>query len=355
MRRGYLFSVLISIMLSMLLLFVQTQIVFVPTADIGWEVATSRNATLMKTAMDIDVDFPMSVTRSTYTLVEEAHSAGGLAALSADISTWDSFLGMFSDMADRNITSLELDTYNVSTYLGEGLLTLVNNDSEWHWSGNTFSLRHQGNRVLFNETMLDAINWDCSGFNSSGNVSVRVIVSDYDTGEKWIEYGNTYNCFVNFSEANHVDISFDESAQATMDCSSCPASFTHRVEWNTTDDRLYPVFGEENTTTAGTTNPGGWTEPDYPGGIGAVKHYGSGTYNFIVVDMDNDGEYDTVFVDVDADGDFTGNSDLGYIKTQSVADYGGKAFYTTVDLSGDWVGIQKALVVQTSGVKAVRL
>jgi hypothetical protein len=354
-RRGYLFSILIALMLAMLVLLIESQLIFAQPPEVANSLFFSRNITLLKATADIGADLPFNVTRGGYTLVEEARTATELTDLNTRIGRWNTLLTEFDRLSDVNVTNVTIDSGNASTYLGAGLLTLANNDSRWEWRNSVFYLDHSGNHSMLNDTIANVLNTVGCSFNSSGDVSVRVIVNNYDSGERWVQYGQSYDCFLNFSEAEHAHARFSPAAQLSLDCSACPASFTHRVEWNTTDSKLYVLFGDENVTTTTTVNPG-WTAPPYPTGTAATKHYGSSaSYNLIVFDANADGRYDTAFVDADKDGDFTENTDLRHVKSQSVADYGGKAFYTTIDSSGNWVFISKALAVRSTGVQAVTL
>ena len=326
MRKGYVFSLLLVTLLGFFMLTMQYYLLERPERGVDEDFMAAREMVAKHLAEEIAGEF--SVERGSAIVVTERAPA----QLAGRMEKWGEFLEQFENITLHN-ASIEATNSSLASGLwlaGEGVDYLMD--------GTSFSLNHSGTYLLVNSSMQGSVNYSSCPLNNSGSVGTRIILGAFDTGAKYTTPGTAYSCFVNFTEGGEVQVNVSAGGSLSIDYSSAPANYTHRVGFDG-PDKLYVVFGKHNATLG--TDPG-WDE-NLPG----MKRYGTANgINFVVSDTGNDSAYDYAFADVDGDEAFTGEEDRLYLREGVVA-LGGKVFYIRFDLAGNWLVLYNALGVNS--------
>jgi len=337
MKKGFLFSILIALMLSMLLMLVQYSFAIKPLPDVSLDVQRSRAQSVLLLGKQLGSDSVWYSVSNGKVNVRFNQSAGMLSSINSNITELAGFLELFGEFSQQNIS---LSNTSANSWLGAGNFTLKGSGSDYHWDGDAFSLEHGGDYILLNSTVAE-VNYSSwtPALGAAGDVQVRVLVNSYDSGVKYVSYGTQYDGFFNFTGGDEVNVTFDSSGNLQVDYSSVSVDYRQELEFE--ESELVMTFGGIEIDTSNTTDPG-WAMPV----ISGTKHYGSSaTENYVVVDAGPDGVYDYVFIDTDKDDNFTDDGALWYIGKGSIVDIAGEGFYITFENNGNWVKKDNALVV----------
>ncbi|MCK4327106.1 MAG: hypothetical protein KAW41_01380 [Candidatus Diapherotrites archaeon] len=328
MRRGYVFSLLIALLLGFFMLTAHYYLLERPERDVYPHFVAAREVVTGSIAADVASEFP-AVERGAHTIITEESSAGGLDTA---VATWGSFLALYESATLHNAS---IDATNSSSLATK--LWLAGRGVDYVRDGSSFTLGHSGSYLLVNNTMGE-VNYSSCPLDLAGSVETRIIIDTADTGAKYTSQGTSYVCFVNFTGGGSVNITIDAQNQLSIDYSSAPSNYTQRIGFDG-PDKLYVVFDKYNVSLGASP---GWNET-----FAGTKKYGTaGGINFVVADTDNDTNYDYAFADVDGDGGFGGVDDRWYLK-EGVAGLGGKVFYIRFDLAGNWLVLYNALGVRS--------
>ena len=328
MRNGYVFSLLIAVLLGLFMLVSQYYLLERPSTEIYPGLVAARENIAYSIASDLEDELPITVTRDNYTIIVENIPQ---VDTETELLRWSNLLTAYENITKHN-ASLELTNYTKLS----SKLWLAGNGVEYAREGGVFTLNHSGSYLLVNNTIANVANTNCD-FDASGTVYTRVIVDNFDSdsgNNNYTSPGSSYNCFINFTNTTNMTITIDSQSQMEINYSNAPVNFTQRVSFEG-PDKMYVVFDKYNVTTG--VNPG-WTESF----AGNKKYVAAAGMNFVLADIDTDGDYDYAFVDVDGDGFFVSESDRWYVKEGIVA-LNEKVFYMRFDLAGNWILLYNAL------------
>ncbi len=329
MKKGFVFSILVAMLLGFFILTMQYYLVGTPNPEIFSDFQTSQEYVTRSVANDLSEEFPISVERTSHVVITQTMP---FVASDGVVTRWTNFMELYTNYSQHNIS---IDATN-SSYLASGFWLGGNGD--YVVSANQFTLNHSGSYLLVNNTM-GIINYTVCALDGAGSVETRIIIDTFDTGVKYTTAGSSYYCYANFSDGKEVNVTINTNNDLVINYSNAPVNFTQRIGFDS--DSLHMVFDKYNKTTSG-INPG-WIEQ-----ITGNKNYATvGGMNFVVADINTDGNYDYVFVDANANGNFTDSVDLWYLKP-GITSLNGKVFYIQFDLGGNWITAYNALGVQSS-------
>ena len=326
MRKGYVFSLLVALLLGYLMFSLQYYLVDRPAPGIDHYFSAGRDEAVKSVADGVAAGLNFSVARSTHVTVTQALPISGS---SSKASQWTAFLTLYTNATYHNMS---LDTTNSTL---DTTLWLAGSGVDYVATNASLSLNHSGS-YLFVENTMGTVNYSSCTLDNNGTVATRIKIDTFDTGAKYTTPGTTYNCFVNFTTGKNVTVTVRSDGGLFINYSNAPASFTQRISFDS--GPLYVVFAKYNTTLSA-VNPG-WNES-----FTGTKKYGTANgINFVVADADNDTKYDYAFADADGNGNFSDAADRWFIK-EGVASLNGKGFYMRFDLTGNWLAVYKALTV----------
>ncbi|MFC2174497.1 hypothetical protein ACFLQ2_01375 [archaeon] len=329
MKKGFVFSLLITLLLGFFMLTAQYYLLDRPERSISTTFKVTKELVTGGVAADMATDFP-AVHRGAHMVVTESMPSSGL---DTGVTLWSGFLTIYENSTFHNVS---IDTTNSSTLSTK--LWLAGNGTDYVRDGSSFSLSHTGGYLLVNDTMDLSLNYSSCSLDAGGSVETRIILGPFDTGVKYTTPGSSYSCFVNFTTGDEVSITINTANTLSIDYSGFSGNYTQRIGFDGPEN-LYVVFDKYNVTLGATQ---GWTE-EFPG----TKKYGVvGGMNFVVADIDNDTNYDYAFADVGADTLFNSTDDRWYLKEGTVG-LGGKVFYIRFDLAGNWLVLYNALGVSS--------
>ena len=331
MNRGYVFSLLVALMLGFFMLISYYYLVERPQPETHTGFISSRGMVAYSLAGDLADEIPVSVVRGArLSVTETVPHSGTYQAL----EEWSSLLAKYQDSARHNAS---IDLTNASGIDSE--LWLAGDGVEYLTNGSSFTLSHSSSYLLVNDSVAHVSNGNCD-FDGSGDVETRVIVDNFDSGVGYTSPGSAYSCFINFTGTENMTITVGNDSKLALDYKNAPANYTQRVSFDG-PDKLYVAFDKYNGTT-GTSSP--WTES-----FNGTKRYATvAGMNFVLADTDSDGTYDYVFADADGDGVFNGVNDRWYLREGAVA-LSGKVFYMRFDLAGNWIALYNVLGTSSLG------
>jgi hypothetical protein len=327
-KKGYMFSILIAMLLGFFILVSQYYLVVRPETEIYTGLAASREITGLATAHDIAGEF--SVTRGAHVTISEAVPAPNY---NGELSEWQSFFSKYAESSGQNVTLENTNSSKLGTRLwlaGKGVDYVRESNAQLNHSGN-----YLGVNIVFGST----VNSSNCALDPAGATETRVVIDSFDSGLQYTSPGSSYSCFVNFSDGKEVTVDIDANNRLSIDYSNAPASYTQNISFDSGD--LYVVFDKYNESLGASM---GWNESFN----GTKKYAVAAGMNIVVADIDSNGAYDYAFVDVEADGYFNSGDDKWYLR-EGIADLGGKVFYIRFDLGGNWVVLYNALGVSTGG------
>lgn len=326
MKQGYVFSLLVALMLGFFMLISYYYLVERPQPEAYTGFMSSREMVAYSIAGDLAKEIPVNVTRGTHTVVVENVPHDGVGT---ELGKWADFLTVYQGEAKHNAS---IDLTNSSNI--DSVLWLAGEGVDYISNGTFFTLNHTGNYLLVNGTVADVANGNCN-FDSSGTVETRVVVNNFDSGVGYTTPGSEYGCFINFTNTTNITMAVGNGSGLTINYTNAPANYTQRVAFDG-PEKLYVAFDSYNAATSAT--PPGWSEQ-----FNGTKRYATvAGMNFVLADTDGGGAYDYAFADAGGDGDFGGPSDRWYLKEGAVA-LNGKVFYMRFDLAGNWIVLYNVL------------
>jgi len=320
MRRGYVFSLLVALMLGFFMLISYYYLVERPQPEIHRGFMSSREMVAYSVVGDLADEIDVGVVRGggKINISESSPHSDGYNQL----NRWQSFLAIYQDSAKHNAS---MDLTNVTNI--DDKLWLVGKGVEYYSMERNFTLNHSGGNFTLNDTVADVSNSNCP-LDGSGDVETRIIVNNLDSGVKYTSYGSDYSCFLNFTNTTNMTITIYNDSSVFVDYTHAPNNYTQRVSFVDVG-KMYVAFDKYNTSSPISST---WHETF----SGTKKYFSLAGMNFVVADNESDGNYDYVFVDVDGDEWFNSTTDRWYLGEGAVS-LGGKVFYMRFDLAGNWM------------------
>ncbi|MBN3037103.1 MAG: hypothetical protein JW834_01515 [Candidatus Diapherotrites archaeon] len=346
MRKAFVFSVLVLLMLTSFVLLVDTALVRRPFFDVRQEVQRSRDIAARDVAREVAKDFPVTASGAS---IREHRTSNSLSDFETRLGQWASFILDYENRSWQNISIDDSEDTLPSFYrlAGPGI--------DYSWNGTNFTASHQSSSIVLFIEGVDPINYDWTpALGGIGDIQVGVCVGSANTSG-FVSLGTTYEGFFNFSSSSNLTVRFLSDGSLNVDRQYAGGDWNQTIGLDGEVPALNILWAAEVVDTLGTANPG-WTEPTYPNGTASTKHYGNNTHNVILADTDNDGSYDAAFLDSDGDGDFSELNDVWLARSGSTVKLGSKAFYITFESDGSEAKLHKTPALMTgSGAAPIKV
>lgn len=328
MKKAFLFTVLSSIIL---LLLIAMMSLFSHTHSYqANSLVVSSTFSVASDSFRSDVSKILKMSdssNSTHYIIVENFSSGKSSSVQSRLSSYNSLLQRYANLTASNIS------FNASSYYG--VLAC---------SGAGFGYRDDANAKTL------AVNGSFSHvrFDVSGSAVITDTCNNAGTTNLTIVSGQTFSkrpgaaCAVTLNYSSYsVTVGYNAS-HYVIDYAQAPSEMQVRTAANGSSVPFECAANATSAPTASTSNPG-YIEPPYPGGAGAVKHYGSvsiygAAHYVIVMDYDDSGSFDSAFVSPSTN--FTG---VVFSVNQSQMYLNSRVFVITVAADGSAVGFDEKI------------
>ncbi len=265
---------------------------------------------------------------SSHYLIQERFFQGKAGNVSNRLSSYSLLISKISTIINSSL-SFDFAALNYSNINASA----VGIKYVWDYPSDKLVLNGSYSHLVFNFSNSSVINDNCTNI---GAIFLEINAGDYFS--KNLSFPCTIS--LNFS-GNVLNIDFDGQG-FIFDYSSIP-SISHSLLIRTDKTSGFKHYlNHFQADTSSTTNPG-FTEPSYPSGTNAVKHYGTVSlygvnYNLIVIDYNNDSYYDAVFIDADS------NFSNSFMKTNASQIFlNSRGFLITISQDGNSVSFDNVL------------